>query len=55
LVPGRRSRPCATKLSACDGCGVNILDVLDGHVALEVDCVDRLNVNACVPGLQVPG
>ena len=26
-----------------------------GHVALEVECVDRLLLNAYVPGLQVPG
>ncbi len=34
---------------------VNINDVLDGHVALEIECVDRLLLNAYVPGLQVPG
>ncbi len=34
---------------------VNINDVLDGHVALQVDCVDRLYLNAYVPGLQVGG
>jgi len=34
---------------------VNINDVLEGHVALEVECVDRLLLNAYVPGLQVPG
>jgi hypothetical protein len=34
---------------------VNINDVLDGHVALEVECVDRLYLNAYVPTLQVPG
>jgi hypothetical protein len=33
----------------------NINDVLDSHVALEVDCVDRLYLNAYVPNLQVPG
>jgi hypothetical protein len=33
----------------------NINDVLEGHVALEIDCVDRLLLNAYVPGLQVPG
>ncbi|MDP8928910.1 MAG: hypothetical protein M3O70_10125 [Actinomycetota bacterium] len=33
----------------------NINEVLDGHVALEVDCVDRLYINAYVPGLQVGG
>ena len=33
----------------------NINDVLEGHVALEIDCVDRLLLNAYVPRLQVPG
>jgi hypothetical protein len=33
----------------------NINQVLDGHVALEVECVDRLYLNAYVPTLQVPG
>ena len=32
---------------------VNINDVLDGHVGLEIECVDRLYLNAYVPGLQV--
>jgi len=34
---------------------VNINDVLDGHVGLEIDCVDRLYLNAYVPRLQVGG
>ena len=34
---------------------VNINEVLDGHVSLEVDCVDRLYLNAYVPNLQVGG
>ena len=33
----------------------NINDVLEGHVGLEVDCVDRLLLNAYVPNLQVGG
>jgi hypothetical protein len=33
----------------------NINDVLDGHVGLEVECVDRLYLNAYVPKLQVAG
>jgi hypothetical protein len=33
----------------------NINDVIEGHVALEVECVDRMLLNAYVPGLQVPG
>jgi hypothetical protein len=34
---------------------VNINDVLDGHVGLDIDCVDRLYLNAYVPTLQVSG
>jgi len=33
----------------------NINEVLDGHVGLEVECVDRMLLNAYVPNLQVPG
>lgn len=33
----------------------NINDVLEGHVALEIECVDRMLLNAYVPALQVPG
>ena len=29
--------------------------VLDGHVALDLDCLDRLYLNAYVPNLQVGG
>ena len=34
---------------------VNINDVLESHVGLEVECVDRLYLNAYVPNLQVGG
>ena len=33
----------------------NINEVLTGHVGLEVNCVDRLLLNAYVPNLQVSG
>ena len=33
----------------------NINDVLEGHVALEIECVDRLYLNAYLPNLQVGG
>jgi hypothetical protein len=33
----------------------NINEVLDGHVSLEIECVDRLYLNAYVPSLQVGG
>ena len=35
------------------GAVANINDVLDGHVALEIECVDRLYLNAYVQRLQV--
>jgi hypothetical protein len=34
---------------------ININEVLDGHVSLEVECIDRLYLNAYVPNLQVGG
>lgn len=33
----------------------NINEVLEGHVALEIECVDRLYLNAYMPTLQVGG
>jgi len=37
------------------GAVTNINEVLDGHVSLEVTCVDRLLLNGYVPNLQVGG
>jgi hypothetical protein len=34
---------------------VNINDVLDGHVVLDVECLDRVYLNGYVPKLQVAG
>ncbi len=34
---------------------VNVNDVLDGHVVLDLECIDRLYLNAYVPNLQVGG
>jgi len=34
---------------------VNINEVLDGHVGLDLACIDRLYLNAYVPNLQVGG
>ena len=34
---------------------VNINDVLDGHIALDLDRLDRLYLNAYIPNLQVGG
>jgi hypothetical protein len=54
VTAGRRSRPylrdAAWMVSVA-----NINDVLEGHVALEIECVDRLYLNAYVPNLQVGG
>jgi hypothetical protein len=33
----------------------NVNDVLDGHVTLDVECLDRVYLNAYVPNLQVAG
>jgi len=44
---------------AVHACGmssvVNVNEVLDGHVSLQVDCVDRLYLNGYCPVLQVGG
>jgi hypothetical protein len=37
------------------GTVTNINEVLDGHSVLQLDCVDRLYLNAYVPNLQVSG
>src|SRR3954471_11693629 len=34
---------------------VTVNDVLDGHVALDLDCFDRIYLNGWVPNLQVSG
>jgi hypothetical protein len=34
---------------------VNVNDLLEGHVTLDLECLDRIYLNAYVPGLQVPG
>ena len=34
---------------------VTVNDVLDGHVALDVECLDRIYLNGYVPNLQVGG
>ena len=30
-------------------------DVLDGHVSLDIECLDRIYLNGYVPNLQVGG
>lgn len=34
---------------------ININEVLDGHVAMQLDCIDRIYLNAYIPNLQVAG
>jgi len=34
---------------------VTVNDVLDGHVGLDLECLDRVYLNGWVPNLQVPG
>ena len=54
MESGRHSRPSGEQTTRM-ATVTNINQVLDGHVALEIDCVDRLYLNAYVPGLQVGG
>jgi hypothetical protein len=49
---GKRGRTVAGVAAASVA---SIEEVLDGHVALEVKCVDRIYLNAYVPNLQVGG
>ena len=34
---------------------VTVNDVLDGHVALDIECLDRIYLNGYVPTLQTGG
>jgi hypothetical protein len=34
---------------------VTVNDVLDGHVGLDLECLDRIYLNGYVPNLQVGG
>ena len=34
---------------------VTVNDVLDGHVALDIECLDRIYLNGYLPTLQVGG
>jgi hypothetical protein len=34
---------------------VTVNEVLDGHAALDLQCLDRIHLNAYVPNLQVGG
>ncbi len=34
---------------------VTVNDMLEGHVGLDVECLDRVYLNLYVPNVQVPG
>jgi hypothetical protein len=34
---------------------VRTADILDGHVSLDIECLDRIYLNGYVPNLQVGG
>jgi hypothetical protein len=34
---------------------VTVNDLLDGHVSLDIECLDRIYLNGYVPNLQVGG
>ena len=54
--PGGRAGKAGSSCHAASMVSVtNINDVLESHVALEIECVDRLYLNAYVPNLQVGG
>ena len=57
-VAGRtagRAKPALRVHAGALASVANINDVLEGHVALEIECVDRLYLNGYVPALQVGG
>jgi len=47
--------PQATNSRMARAAVVNINDVLEGHIRLELDCLDRIYLNAYVNKLQVEG
>jgi len=49
------AKPALVRYHVAMASVTNINDVLEGHVALEVSCIDRLYLNAYVPNLQVGG
>lgn len=60
LSGGHSPPSCVHSPPSCVHAGVvttvvNINEVLDGHVGLKLDCVDRLLLNAYAPNLQVSG
>jgi len=54
MTAGRRSRVAFAAGNAA-GSVVRVGDVLDGHVSLDLECLDRIYLNGYVPTLQVGG
>jgi hypothetical protein len=53
MAAGRRAR---TAIAAGKTAGaVTVNEVLDGHVVLDLECLDRIYLNGYVPNLQVSG
>jgi hypothetical protein len=53
MTAGRRAR---TAIAAGKAAGaVTVNEVLDGHVVLDLECLDRIYLNGYVPNLQVSG
>ena len=50
-----RARARAAIAAANQAGTVTVSQILDGHVTLEVECLDRVYLNAYVPNLQVGG
>ena len=50
---GRWSAPAWPTRLAVMAAVVTVNDVLDGHVGLDVECLDRIYLNGYVPNLQV--
>ena len=53
MTAGRRAR-AAVKAANAAGT-VTAAQVLDGHVMLDLECLDRVYLNGYVPNLQVGG
>jgi hypothetical protein len=49
------AKPALVRYRVLMAAVVNINEVLDGHVGLDLECVDRLYLNMYVPNLQVGG
>src|SRR4029079_12882837 len=52
---GRWSAPAWPTRLAVMAAVVTVNDVLDGHVGLDIECLDRIYLNGYVPNLQVAG